>query len=196
MKENWRWIKGYEGIYQMSNFGRVKSFRREQFPYGYILSHKNSKGDYFVINLYNHNKERKTKRIHILVVETFTGDVPTGYEVHHKDGNKQNNIITNLEIIKKDEHRRLTLIEHPECTKGMVNYNKYIKPKPILQITKDGKVIGRFNNSIEASLATGICARNIHQVASKTPFNKKGGIRKQAGGYIWMYESEVMRCED
>lgn len=51
-------------------------------------------------------------------------------------------------------------------------------------------LIGVFANSKEASDATGVCQRNIRQVASKEPFNKKGGVRKQAGGYIWKFKEE------
>jgi predicted Mrr-cat superfamily restriction endonuclease len=50
-----------------------------------------------------------------------------------------------------------------------------------------GNVIAKFDNSKEASVTTGVCQRNILQVASKETFNKKGGIRKQAGGYIWKF---------
>ena len=44
-----------------------------------------------------------------------------------------------------------------------------------------------------AEKITGICSRNILQVANKEPFNKKGNIRKSAGGYIWKFESELMK---
>lgn len=67
----------------------------------------------------------------------------------------------------------------------MVNYNKYVKTKKILQYTLEGKYIATYNNSKEASQATGVCQRNILQVANKEPFNKKGNIRKQVGGYVW-----------
>jgi hypothetical protein len=48
-----------------------------------------------------------------------------------------------------------------------------------------GEVIAVYESAQEAYLATGVCPRNIRQVASKEPYNKKGSIRKQAGGFIW-----------
>ena len=49
-------------------------------------------------------------------------------------------------------------------------------------------------NAMEASRNTGVCGRNILQVANKEPYNSKGSVRKQAGGYVWKFEkeSEVM----
>lgn len=58
----------------------------------------------------------------------------------------------------------------------------------------DGFFIAEFANSVIAEEMTGICQRNILQVANKEPYNSKGSIRKQAGGYVWKFgkESEVM----
>lgn len=129
-----------------------------------------------------------------MVSEHFIGDRPRGYQVHHKDGNKQNNIVSNLEYIHPKRHRKETEKTHPQVVTGIVNYNKYEKPRKICQYTKDGVLLATYVNGEVASRMTGICQRNILQVANKEPFNNKGGIRKQAGGYIWKLadESEVM----
>lgn len=60
----------------------------------------------------------------------------------------------------------------------------------ILQLSMDGKIINKFNNSIEAYKATGVCSRNILQVASHEEY-KPGKTRSQAVGFLWRYE-EVM----
>lgn len=57
--------------------------------------------------------------------------------------------------------------------------------KKIIQKNLKGEVIAVYESAQEAYLATGVCPRNIRQVASKEPYNKKGSIRKQAGGFIW-----------
>jgi hypothetical protein len=131
--------------------------------------------------------------LHVLVAEAFIGDIPDGYEVHHIDGNKQNNIVTNLSVMESHEHRLLTIIEHPEQTKGMNEYNKYTKPKRIQQYTKDGHFIAEYANGEIASRFTNVCQRNILQVANKEEY-KPGKTRKQAGGYVWKFadEREVM----
>lgn len=208
MNEEWKWIKGYEGLYQISNMGRLKSFHRNKTD-GEIRSVKNSKGWYLTMPLRGNNA-RRTERIHVLVAKHFIGDIPKGYHVHHKDGNKQNNRVDNLEIISPKDHNLETLKQHPHMLDGMIAYNQgrrlpgwetrknYSSKSPIkfphgkiLQYSLDGEYINRFDNACEASRTTGVCGRNILQVANKTPFNNKGGTRKQAGGFIWRFEKEV-----
>lgn len=184
--EKWEWIKGYKGIYQISNLGRFKSFRG--CKQGHIMSNKNKNGWYFTVNLYADDKKRITRRIHRLVVEAFIGEIPKGYQIHHIDGNKQNNAVSNLKIIHPKEHRKETEKERPQMILGLVNYNKYQRPKHILQFTKDGKFIAEYENAREASQNTGVCQRNILQVAAQTPFNSNGDTRKQAGGFVWKFK--------
>lgn len=186
--EEWRWIKGYEGLYQISSHGRLKSFRKKKD--GYICSNVNQYGWYLTVNLFDESKKRKTKRIHILVAEAFIGEIPKGYHVHHKDGNKQNNHVENLEIIHPAEHSLESIKINPNCIKGMNNYNKYKKTRRIRQYTKDGHFIAEYVNGAVASRLSGVCERNILQVAGKTPFNDAGNYRKTAGGYKWVYADE------
>lgn len=195
MSEVWKWIEGYEGSYQISNLGRLKSFRKNKD--GYIVSNVNKNGWYFTVNLFDEEGHRKTFRIHVLVARAFIGEIPRGYHVHHKDGDKQNNVVENLAIIHPSQHRKETEKEKPQITTGMVNYNQFTRPRHIRQYTQDGHFIAEYANAQIASDLTGVCQRNILQVACKTPFNSKGNIRKQAGGYVWELasESEVMRCE-
>lgn len=193
MKEEWKWVNGFEGIYQISNHGRVKSFK--QTDGGYILSNQNVKGDYLRVVLEDKiTKKRRSVSVHILVAEHFIGERPKGHHVHHKDGNKQNNTVSNLEYIHPKNHRKETEKIRPQIVTGIVNYNKYEKPKKIQQYSLDGIFLAEYINGEVASRMTGICHRNILQVASKTPYNNKGKIRKQAGGYVWKYaeESEVI----
>ena len=68
---------------------------------------------------------RGTKRIHVQVWESVNGKTPKGFHIHHKDGNKQNNIVSNLEYIHPKRHRKETEKTHPQVVTGIVNYNKY-----------------------------------------------------------------------
>jgi hypothetical protein len=107
--EIWKDIKGYEGIYQVSNLGRVKSLARKVIKaYGaeHNLSEKiksvNSDNfGYSVIRL--HNGSGKTFKVHRLVANAFLGE-PNGLEVNHIDGNKSNNNLNNLEYCTKSEN--------------------------------------------------------------------------------------------
>lgn len=205
---SWKWIKGYEGLYAVSEYGNVVSFWKSKF--GDLMSLTNKKNWYLSFRAFDRNKKYKTLRVHVVVAETFIGEVPKGYHVHHKDGNKQNNSVQNLEILSAREHCLETIKKNPHVLDGMISYNKgkqvsNVKNKrkqgfklnrfpkgKILQFTLDGEFVAEYYNAMDASRETGVCSRNILQVANKEPFNKSGNVRKQAGGYIWKFESEVI----
>lgn len=191
MQEEWKWVSEYEGIYEISNKGRLRSYRRDKVN-GYLLSNRNSKGWYLTVNLFK-NGTKRTKRIHVLVAESFIGKIPPGYHVHHIDNNKQNNVVTNLEIIHPRKHRKETEKIHPQIITGMSNYNKFKRPKHILQYDTEGHFIAEYANGEIASRLTGVCQRNILQVANGEEY-KPGKIRKQAGGFVWKLKegSEVV----
>lgn len=187
MGEKWKWINGFEGIYQISNYGRLKSFRKDKN--GYICSLSDKNGWYLTVNLFKGNK-RTTKRIHVLVAEAFIGEIPKGYHVHHKDGNKQNNVVSNLEIVHPSMHSLETVKMNPGFIKGMNSYNRFKKPRHIRQYDLDNFFIAEYANAQIASRYTGVCQRNILQVAGKEKYGKNGLARKQAGGYLWRFADE------
>lgn len=105
--ENWRPVFGFEGLYEVSDLGRVRSldrivscknrwgavtaFRR----CGRVLKPGPHQGGYLSINLYR-TPEKRCTTVHILVAEAFLGPRPTGSEVCHGDGDKRNNLVDNL----------------------------------------------------------------------------------------------------
>ena len=169
----------------ISSMGRLMSFHHNRCE---IRSVKDKNGEYLTCPLHGNGK-RVTARIHRLVAEAFIGNIPSGYEVHHIDGNRQNNKLSNLEILSKKEHTAKTMAQNPNCCDGMNRYNKYIKPKKVKQYTQDGRFVAEYANCADASRSTGVCHRNILQVASRTEF-KAGKTRKQAGGYVWVFCNE------
>lgn len=181
MQEIWKDIKGFENIYQISNFGNLKSLKKDKK--GRILKNTNKKGDYFSVVLRNKSNVKHT-RIHRLVAETFIPN-PNNYPfVNHIDGNKQNNHFKNLEWCTAKQN-----FEHAKKI-GLWEYNHPYKHKKVCQYDLNGNFIEEYSNSKIASIKTGVCARNILQVANKEPFNNKGGIRKQAGGFIWRFSND------
>lgn len=208
--ERWKWLKGYEGFYAISDKGSVVSFWKNRN--GKRMKIKNKNGWYLSFRACNSIGEFKTIRIHIALANAFIGEIPKGYHVHHKDGNRQNNSIENLAILSTKEHCAETLKQNPHILDGMIAYNKgrytgkyklykrnrntnnhkFQKGK-ILQYTLNGELVGKYYNSMDAYRETGVCQRNILQVANKEPFNSKGSVRKQAGGFVWKFESEVMK---
>ena len=184
VKEVWKNVFGFESIYLISDLGRLASLKNGF----HILLNTNKKGGYLSVVLKYNNKVKYT-RIHRIVYESFIGKIPKGKEIHHINGNKQDNRLFNLELVDEKYHRKLTINENPNIIKSLVYHNQYIRYKKILQYDLDGNFINKYNNAKEAYRMTGVCSRNILQVANKTPY-KKNKTRKQAGGYMWRFENE------
>lgn len=160
-----------------------------------MLKQTNRRGDYLSVVLQCKGKPPRSAKIHRMVAEQFIPNPDGLPEVNHIDGNKQNNAAENLEWCTQKENAAHARRLNPDITKGIVEYNRYIKTKPLVQIDIRGRIVGRYANGAEASRETGICQRNIMQVATHTPFNGKGQTRRTAGGYVWMFESEVSESE-
>ena len=94
--EIWKDIKGYEGLYQVSNMGRIKSLNYRNTGEEGILRHSLDSYGYLKVTLHKNGKQ-KYFRIHRLVAETFIPNVNNLPEVNHIDENKENNHVENLE---------------------------------------------------------------------------------------------------
>lgn len=108
MEEEWRDIPNYEGLYQVSNLGRVKSLARKtnqtnknRHVKEKILCQRKQKYGYKEVTLRNNNK-RVHHRVHRLVMLAFVGS--SKLPVNHIDGNKSNNIVSNLEYCTYQEN--------------------------------------------------------------------------------------------
>lgn len=183
MEEIWKKISGFEELYQISNFGRLKSFKKNKS--GYILSQVNKTGWYLSVVLNGIGKEYKSFKIHYLVAKYFVDNPDNKPQVNHIDSNKQNNNSSNLEWVTAKENIVHAVKNNPNMIKGINKHNKD-KRKTIYQFELNGKFIQEHVSGVEASIKTGVCERNIYQVACKTEY-KKGFTRKQAGGFIWKY---------
>ena len=111
MQEIWKDIVGYEGLYQVSNLGRVKSLgntkaRKEKILLGVSIS-----DNYLQIGL-NKNGERKRYVIHRLVAEAFIPNPLNKPQVNHINGNKKDNSVENLEWCTQCENIRHSIKKH------------------------------------------------------------------------------------
>ena len=101
--EQWKPVHGYEGIYEVSSHGRVRSLDRTvTYSNGQVRRLKGkvrrtplNQDGYPRVNL-SHQGEDKTRYVHSLVAESFIGARPEGMEICHSDGNKTNNHVANL----------------------------------------------------------------------------------------------------
>ena len=111
--EEWRDVVGYEGLYQVSNMGRVKSLSRRivykdgreyNYPSKVMKNQKVSTG-YRSVTLYRVNG-KKQYYVHRLVAETFIPNPNNLSDVNHKDGCKTNNILSNLEWCSHSDNQK------------------------------------------------------------------------------------------
>ncbi|MEF3309335.1 NUMOD4 domain-containing protein [Paenibacillus sp. GYB004] len=185
--EIWRDILGMEGLYQVSNTGKIRSFKQSKT--GKILSIRNKTGWYLTIILIDQKNQRLTRRVHRLVAEAFIPNPAGKPEVNHLDGNKQNNHVENLEWVSASENVQHAVALNPQMVEPMRKYNQSIRPNPVQQFSLDGQFISEYRNAKEAWRATKVCSRNILQVAHGDEY-KPGKTRKQAGGFIWKFRDE------
>jgi len=191
MKEIWKDIHGYEGVYMISNIGRVKSLERN-VKFGNqirtikenIRKNKKKSNGYLFIQLFTNHKDRCCY-IHRLVAMSFCDGYFKKADVNHKDGNKSNNVYTNLEWCTRSEniiHSVKVLGNKLGPRKGGIHYNSI----PIIQFDKDGKFIKYWNSASDASII-GINESNIRACLYGTC---KHGKRITAGGFKWKYAKE------
>jgi hypothetical protein len=107
-QEKWAPVVGYEGLYEASTLGRVRSLPRNTTKGGILSQHVSATNGYCYVALSKNNKQ-KTCRVHKLVWEAFTGDIVDGYDrektLNHKDGDKTNNQLNNLERISQRDNQ-------------------------------------------------------------------------------------------
>jgi hypothetical protein len=178
MDEEWKDITGYEGLYQISNRGKVKSFHRS--VNGSIIKNHVDSGGYLFIQLKCKNKLTKHFSIHRLVALHFIENLNNKPQVNHKDGNKTNNHVDNLEWVTSKEN-----IQHSIQT-GLTDISrKSVKEtcsKPILQYSKDNIFIKEYVSIIEAATENNLSIANISRCC-----NNKYGY-KTCGGFIWKFK--------
>lgn len=183
--EIWKQIKGFEN-YEISNLGRLRRLRDDSSFHCYsLISNKNS----YISVCLRFNKTKKYTRIHRLVAEAFISNHKNKPQVNHINFDKTDNRVENLEWVTNKENIQHAIKSKPHMIDKMVKHNQTKRHKKIVQIDiETNEMIGWFDNAKIAQRITGVCSKNILQVASKEEW-KPGYIRKQAGGYKWAYVS-------
>lgn len=167
MEEIWKDIKEYEGLYQVSNLGRVK-----RVTTGRILKGSKDRGGYLVVNL-SKNNSGSMKKIHRLVAQAFIPNPENKAEINHIDEDKTNNMLSNLDWMTRKENNN-----HGTRTDRMAKTRSI----PIIAINLKTNESTEFYGASE-------CARKLwlHQPSITHVLN---GRRKQTGGYTFKYKEE------
>lgn len=168
MQEIWKDIKNYEGKYQVSNYGNVRSLNFRKTGLSKNLKLVINHNGYVQVGLFN--KSIKSTSVHRLVTEAFLDKIEGKEDINHKDGNKKNNHVNNLEWCNQKENSI-----HAAKT-GLIVGNYKI----ILQYDKNGNFIKEHLGSRAAARELGLYNTNIIQCCK--------GVLKTTGGFIFKYK--------
>ena len=166
-EEIWCPIKGYEGLYEVSDQGRVKSLK---FGKERIMKNIRNKDGYLSVGL-RKNREQKWYLVHRLVAQTFIPNPDNLPEVNHKDEDKINNKVSNLEWCDRKYNQ---------------NYGTGIqrmaekKSKSVLQYTKSGEFVKEWKSGMDVQ-------RNINYSRSDISLCCNGKL-KSANGFVWKFK--------
>lgn len=195
MEEIWKDVIGYEGLYQVSNLGRVKSLGSDKWHKGKILKPSfDSKGNYLFVGLHKEGKTTQ-RNIHRLVAETFVNNQNHLPCVNHINEIKIDNRASNLEWCTVEYNSnygnaKQNMIESRRRNNDQEKINRKIKEtkkrnhsfsceKPVAQYTMNGTLVATYNSATDAERKTGISRGGIQRCCV--------GRYSQAKGYIWKY---------
>lgn len=130
IKEEWRLIPDYEGLYEVSNFGFVRNYKTKE------ILHFGNNGNYLSVILFDKNGKRKKISVHILVAKAFIPNIENKPKVHHINFDKLNNRVENLMWVTSQEHNDIHQSKHIICLD--LNYNFVKEYNSIRSTEKDG----------------------------------------------------------
>lgn len=190
--EIWKDIIDFEGLYKISNIGRVKSLTRyvkhsrggKMILHGRILKQIEKTNGYMLVGL-NKNSKGYKKHVHRLVAEAFIPNPYNKPQVNHKDLNKKNNTLNNLEWVSSSENIKHSYKngnrKSPKSMLGKFGKDHHLSIS-VVQLTKLNEFIKSYDGVRVAERNTNIDRSCIIKACK--------GIQKTAGGYKWMYKTD------
>ena len=175
MTEIWKEIEGYDGLYEVSDKGNVRSRNYNHTGTTQVLQPGEVRG-YLQVGL-NKNGKRKRFFVHRLVAKAFLENTQNLLEVNHKNEDKADNRIENLEWCSREYNNNFGTRNRRIAES---NTNNPKRSKAVLQISKSGEFLKEFPSLMEAWRETGIYHGHICRCCL--------GKLKSAGGYLWRYK--------
>lgn len=172
MIEIWKDIVGYEGLYQVSNLGRIRNSsivlkQYTQFGYNYVGLWK--------------DKKCKKFRVHRLVAQAFIPNPHNFPHINHKDENKTNNCVDNLEWCTPKYNNSYGT----KTKRQLETYKKHNTSnaeKEVVMLSLDCDIVNVYKSLSDASRQTGLSLGNLSEVCNKMPH------RLTLGGYKWKFK--------
>jgi len=149
--EIWKYVKDYEGLYQVSNLGRVKSLHYKNHR---ILKQGISNVGYYYVGL-SKKAIVTTKNVHKLVAIAFLNHTPSYYKIviNHIDFNRLNNNLSNIELVSARENCNRNHIKHSSIYTGVCWKKREQKWSANIWINKKQILLGYFNTELDAKAA-------------------------------------------
>ena len=167
--ERWRTVPGFEGKYEVSDFGRVRSLSYKGGTKTMILSLARTRDGYLRARL-NKNSKTYHRLVSRLVYEAFVGPIPEGMQVNHINEDKTDNRLENLNLMTPKENNNWGT--HNERMKKALS-------RPVSQYDRDGKLIKRYKSLKSAVEKTGYSKGYLSDCCK--------GRFKICHGYMWKY---------
>ena len=189
--EEWRDVVGYEGLYQVSNLGRVKSIcATNNYRKLRILKPQINGRKYLQVYLFDKNSKRKIKLVHQLVAQCFVNN-PNGYKcIDHINTIKTDNMAINLRWCdyKMNMNNPITKNKVDEIRKSICHQDWYIEKqrynqkhsKPVLQYSLNGEFIKEWRTISEAAREHNTSIQAISRCCN--------GMVKTSNSYIWKFK--------
>lgn len=177
--EEWRPVVGYEGLYEVSDWGNVRSLNYNKTGQVRELSKVNGKNNYLVVCLHKEGKQKEGK-IHRLVAEAFIPNPDNKPCIDHINGNNQDNVVFNLRWATAAENTNNPITK--ARMKGIQNGRQKNRPdmsKKVYQYDSDWNFIAEYPSASEAGRILGCHFDTISKACR--------GVRNCALGYNWTY---------
>lgn len=206
MEEIWKDVEGFEGLYQVSNHGRVKSLGFDKWHKGRLIKpHFDGLKHYLFVQLYKKGVCKKVN-VHRLVASAFIPNPNNLPQVNHKDECKTNNVVSNLEWCTKEyninyndgaaikraiktryeRHNVKDIVAKIKATK--IKRGSYSAERPVNQFTWSGEFVARYISATDAYKKTGVQMHVIGRCCK--------GEHKQGGGFIWLYDEDIDKIKE